>query len=136
MLAAGAGHRLLGIALRVGLPVRHDVIARDFLNGFADRKPHIGGIQTQAMVPEATCPALSIDARVVDDGERSPPSQLCEFTIEGHGRGVSLDRLHDGMCEGKVALLGLPRLPKSLDGFGRGVDDELFGQERLGRQVA
>jgi hypothetical protein len=39
VLAATASHRLLDIALRVGFPVRRDVIARDFLNGLADRIP-------------------------------------------------------------------------------------------------
>jgi hypothetical protein len=39
VLAPGASHRLFDIALRVGLPIRQDVIAGNFLNGLADRLP-------------------------------------------------------------------------------------------------
>jgi hypothetical protein len=47
VLAAGAGHRLLDIALRVGLPVRQDIVARNLFNGFGDRRPASGAYKLE-----------------------------------------------------------------------------------------
>jgi hypothetical protein len=70
VLAAGAGHRLLDIALRIGLPVRENVMARDFLNGLADRLPTSPAYKLKRWFPRRHALALSIDARVVGAGER------------------------------------------------------------------